>query len=75
MSGSRVNVVEQTANTSVFVGASTAVVAGGLTLSDLAALVGVGVAVLGLFVNWYYKHKTFKLAARKARGESECPDM
>ena len=67
MSDPKTSVVEQTANTSMFLGASTAVVAGGLTLSDWAALLGLTIAVLGLFVNWYYKHKTYKLAEKRSK--------
>lgn len=46
-----------------FTGAGTAVVMG-LTLNNIAALVGMAVAILGLLVSWYYKHKATRLLER-----------
>lgn len=38
---------------------------GGLTANDMAMVIGAVVAVLGLLVQWYYRHKEFKLRERE----------
>lgn len=60
----RDQVVEQiaTAKTTAMSYASSgaAVLVGGMTASELAALVGAACAVLTCFVNWWYRHQDFK---------------
>lgn len=50
--------------------ASGSAVVFGLQISDLAALIGAGVAVLTFFVNWHYKRK-----AMKCRRHPGCPGL
>lgn len=39
---------------------------GGLSANDIAMAVGAIVAVLGLLVQWYYRHKEYKLRERES---------
>lgn len=39
---------------------------GGWTANDMAMVVGAAVAVLGLLVQWYYRHKEYKLRERES---------
>lgn len=41
-------------------------ISGGWTANDVAMAVGAVVAVLGLMVQWYYRHKEFKLRERES---------
>ena len=41
-------------------------VVAGLTMTDLAAIIGATVAVLSLVVNTWYRHKHYKLAEARA---------
>lgn len=45
---------------------SAAAVGGGLTLNEVAIVIGAVVAVLGLVVQWYYRHKEYKLKERES---------
>jgi hypothetical protein len=38
---------------------------GGLTANEVAAVGGLVIGCIGLLVNWYYKHKHYKLAERR----------
>ncbi len=46
-------------------GGSAGAVYFGLTANEIAAFGGLAVAVIGLLVTWYYKHKHYKLAEKK----------
>lgn len=46
-------------------GAGTGIV-GWLMESNVLGLIGVCIALAGFLVNWYYKHKHYKLAERQA---------
>lgn len=50
--------------------ASGSAVVFGLQISDIAALVGAGVAVLTFIVNWYYKRK-----ATQCKRHPGCPGL
>lgn len=45
-------------------GASTGFL-GWLLDNNVLGLIGVGIALAGFLVNWYYKHKHYKLAERQ----------
>jgi hypothetical protein len=38
---------------------------GGWTANDLAMLIGAVVAVLGLLLQWYYRHREFRMRQRE----------
>ncbi|MBL4839918.1 MAG: hypothetical protein JKY47_03705 [Thalassospira sp.] len=38
----------------------------GLTTNDKLAVMSVGVALLTFFLNWFYKHKHYRLAQKAA---------
>ena len=42
-----------------------ALILGGLTANDFAILLGAVAAVVGLAVQWYYRHQEFKLRRRE----------
>ena len=44
---------------------------GWLVSSNAAIVVGMLVGVAGLLINWYYKHKNYKLRAAAERREAE----
>lgn len=48
--------IERTASISTF-GGSGAMVVGGITANEIAAIGGLFVGLVGLAVSWYYKHK------------------
>ncbi len=48
------------ASTATYTGAATAV-AGALSRSEIIGFGGLAVAVISLLVQWYYRHKEFKL--------------
>jgi outer membrane lipoprotein SlyB len=58
-------VVSKTLTGATFFGSGTAIF-GGLNANELAAIGGLVIGVLGLLINWYYKHQTFKLAQKRA---------
>lgn len=37
----------------------------GLTANEIAAFGGLAIAVIGFFVNWWYKHQHLQLAKKK----------
>lgn len=39
---------------------------GWLTSNNILGLIGVLIALAGFLVNWYYKHKHYKLAEKRA---------
>lgn len=43
----------------------------GLTANEIAAFGGLAIAIIGFFVNWWYKHKHYKLAERKLMEEAD----
>lgn len=47
-----------------FSGATGSIVAG-LALSEIGVIVGIVVAICGFFINWYYKHKSYKLQVKR----------
>ena len=57
--------VTKAATTAQYAGSAGAVYFG-LTANEIAAFGGLGIAVIGFFVNWWYKHQHFKIAKRKA---------
>lgn len=44
---------------------------GWMTLNELAALSGIACAVIGVLINWYYKHKADKRDAARDLWERE----
>lgn len=57
-------------------GGSAVSIFGGLTLNELAIVVGMFTAILGLAVQWYYKHQAVKaqikhMEAEDARRQAE----
>lgn len=50
----------------VTVGGGIAGLWGWLTSNNVLGLIGVLIALAGLLVNWYYKHKHYKLAEKQA---------
>ena len=57
--------------TAILKAASTATYSGsagavyfGLTANELAAFGGLGIAVIGLLVSWYYKHQHLQIAKK-----------
>lgn len=50
---------------SAALGGGGTLVLGGLTANDLAVVLGAIVAVVGLGVQWYYRHQEFKLRQRE----------
>lgn len=52
-------------------GGSAGAVLFGLAANEFAALAGVVIALLGLVVNIWYKHKHYKLAERRLRQEDD----
>lgn len=63
--------------TAMYGGSGLAIFAG-LTANEFVAIVGAIIAVLGFFVNWYYKHRQWKLYEKhinssRRTGDSESP--
>ncbi len=56
--------VVKTATAAQYGGSSAAVVFG-LTANEFAALGGLGIAIIGFFVSWWYKHQHLKIAKKK----------
>lgn len=54
------NMIEKHSSAATYIAGSSAVVFG-LSATEFAAFVGAAVAVLTFVVNWWYKHKAFKL--------------
>lgn len=52
-------------------GGSGAAVYFGLTANEIAAFGGLLVAVIGLLINWYYKHQHFVLTQKKLNEPDE----
>jgi outer membrane lipoprotein SlyB len=58
-------VVSKTLTGATFFGSGTAIF-GGLNANELAAIGGLVIGVLGLLINWYYKHKHYELAKQQS---------
>lgn len=52
-------------------GGSGAAVVFGLTANEFAAFGGLAIALIGLFVNIYFKHQHLKLAREKAKSDEQ----
>lgn len=50
----------------VSLGGGTAMVIGGLTVNEWAMVGGLIVGLLGFAVQWYYRHREFKLRERES---------
>jgi hypothetical protein len=44
---------------------------GGITVTEWAAIIGTFVAVVSGGINWFYRHKHYKLAEARVRREDE----
>lgn len=67
-------IAESAANKTTFVGGGVAAV-GGWTANEIAAFGGLGLAIAGFLLNWWYKHQHLKLARKKAaQGEPTLAD-
>lgn len=55
----------------VTVGGAATGALGWLMNNNVLGLVGVLIALAGFLVNWYYKHKHYKLAERQAQLDSK----
>jgi hypothetical protein len=53
------------AATTATYGGSSAAVYFGMTANEIAAFGGLAIAVIGLLVNWWYKHQHLKLVKKK----------
>jgi hypothetical protein len=68
-------IVESAANKTTYVGGTVAAV-GGWTANEIAAFGGLGLAIAGFLLNWYYKHQHLRIAREKARkGEPPAPPV
>lgn len=61
-------VVTKVANTATYGGSGSAVFFG-LTANEFAAVGGIVVAVIGLLINWWYKHQHLQLAREKQKAD------
>ena len=52
-------------------GGSAATVIAGISLSEIGVIVGMFVAIFGFIMNWFYRHKTYKLAVQRHEAELE----
>lgn len=67
-------IVESAANKTTYAGGITAAV-GGWTANEIAAFGGLGLAIAGFLLNWWYKHQHLKLMREKiASGQPTLPD-
>lgn len=56
--------IEKVASSATYVGGTSAVI-GGMTANEIAAFGGLAVAIIGLIINSYYKHKSYKLLEKR----------
>lgn len=52
-------------------GGSAGAIFGGINANWVAAIGGIVIGLAGLLLNWYYKHKAYQLAKRKAGLDEE----
>ena len=57
-------------NTIQYSGATGSIIAG-LALSEIGVIVGIVIAIFGFFINWYYKHKSYKLQEKRHKLEAQ----
>lgn len=62
--------ISDVGNALQYTGSAGTIVAG-LALSEIGVLVGIFVAIFGFFMNWYYKHKHYKLQQQRFAIEVE----
>lgn len=53
------------ATASTYTGSAGLMATGVLTTTEWLGICGVGIALATFFVNWYYRHKSFKLEEKK----------
>lgn len=63
--------IEQTTSNTAYIASGLTVAAGGLSFNEWMMLGGFLIALATFLVNWYYRHKHYKLAERRAQDEED----